>query len=141
MSLSNRNAGRVNDPIRVVIVDDNPAVRAMLRLHLDLEDDLVVVGEAVDGFQVVDLAASTDADVVIMDVAMPGLTGIEATRILKNERPSTKVVIYSSRPQHEAAQPSLAAGADAYTEKTVELAELTRLVRAVVTRSSPGGST
>lgn len=71
------------DPIRVLIVDDHQIVRTGLRTFLELQDDIAVVGEAADGLAAVDLAARLEPDVVLMDIVMPKLDGIAATRKIR----------------------------------------------------------
>lgn len=134
MSSSASRGDAVNGPIRVVIVDDNVNIRVLLRTMIDLEDDMVFVGEAVDGFQAAELAQSCRADVIVMDVVMAGMDGIDATRTVKAAAPGTRVVVYSSRPRYESEDAALAAGADAYVEKSASPQHLVELIRQVIAR-------
>jgi DNA-binding NarL/FixJ family response regulator len=83
--------------IRVLIVDDEAAVLRGLRMRLGLEPDIDVVGEAADGSAAIDLAARLSPDVVLMDIRMPVMDGIEATRTLAGRNPAPAVVILSMR--------------------------------------------
>jgi two-component system, NarL family, response regulator NreC len=80
-------------PTRILIADDHGVLRAGLRALLNAESDLVVVGEAADGQVALRLAAETHPDVVVMDISMPGVDGIEATRQLKKDLPGIHVLI------------------------------------------------
>ena len=82
-------------PIRILLADDHTVMRSGLRLLLERQPNLLVVGEAADGRQAVELAASEKPDVVVMDIAMPHLNGVEAARQIVNRAPQTAVVILS----------------------------------------------
>jgi DNA-binding NarL/FixJ family response regulator len=114
--------------IRVLIADDHPVVRRGLRLFLDLQEDLEVVGEASDGAEAAALAASTEADVVLMDLAMPDVDGIEGTRLVREARPAVRVVLLSSFVD-ERVLPALRAGADGYLTKDTEPDRLAQAIR------------
>lgn len=81
--------------IRVLLVDDDPGVRRGLRMRLELEPDIEVVGEAGDGALAIEQALSLNADVVLMDVRMPGVDGIAATEAICNSSPHAAVVVVS----------------------------------------------
>jgi len=83
------------DVIRILLADDHTVMRNGLRLLLERQPGLRVVGEAADGRQAVDLAAAENPDVVIMDIAMPQLNGVEATRQIVNRNPDAAVAILS----------------------------------------------
>ena len=117
-------------PIRVLIADDHEVVRRGLRLFLDLQDGLEVVGEACDGAEAALLAETGEPDVVVMDLSMPNVDGIEATRLVREARPSAKVLVLSSFVD-ERVIPVLQAGADGYLTKDSGAEELAEAIRAV----------
>src|SRR5206468_4684136 len=81
--------------MRVLIVDDHPITRDGLRTALSSSEDLEVVGEATNGEEAIALAERTDPDVVFMDIRMPGIGGLEATRAIRNRNPDTKVILFT----------------------------------------------
>jgi DNA-binding NarL/FixJ family response regulator len=117
--------------IRTVIADDHPAFRAGLRLMLATADDIEVVGEAEDGTQVVAMTAELSPDVVVMDLRMPGLDGIEATRRLLAERPELGVVVLTMFEDDESVFAAMRAGARGYLLKGAEQDEILRGIRAI----------
>lgn len=119
------------ESIRVGLVDDQPLLRTGFGLILDAEDDLEVVGEASDGAQALDMVASCAPDVVLMDVRMPVMDGIEATRRIVESRPETKIIILTTFDLDEYAFNGLTAGASAFLLKDVGADELVRAVRHV----------
>jgi DNA-binding NarL/FixJ family response regulator len=116
---------------KILIADDHGVMRRGLRLQLELHADLEVAGEAADGFAAVQLANELQPDVVIMDIAMPKLNGIEATAQILKSRPRTGVIILSMHSDEEYLLRSLAAGARGYLLKESAEADLDRAVRAV----------
>jgi NarL family two-component system response regulator LiaR len=117
--------------ISVLIADDHPVVRQGLRTFLDTQDGLEVVGEAGDGVEAVELAQQLLPDVVLMDLVMPGLDGVEATRRIRELSPSTKVIVLTSFDDDEKVFPSVKAGAAGYLLKDVHPQELAEAVRKV----------
>ena len=117
--------------IRVVVVDDHPAVRVGLADFLDAQDGLEIVGQAENGAEAVELSRSTLPDVVVMDIRMPELDGIEATRLIKENRPETGVLLLTAYEEDELATAGRAAGADAFFLKGIFGAELVERVREV----------
>ena len=117
--------------IRVLIVDDQPLMRMGFRMILSAEPDLVVVGEAADGQQAVQLAARLQPDVVLMDVRMPGTDGVEATRRIVAERGQARVLILTTFDLDEYAFSGLQAGASGFLLKDVPPAELAGAIRAI----------
>jgi DNA-binding NarL/FixJ family response regulator len=103
--------------IRVVLADDQPAIRQGLRLRLGLEPDIEIVGEAADGSDAVALAATLHPDVVVMDVTMPRLDGISATSQLLAQTPTSAVVILSLHDDEATRTRARHAGAAAFVAK------------------------
>ncbi len=120
--------------ITVLLADDQALVRGGFRALLDAQDDIAVVGEAADGEEAVRLALSERPDVVLMDIRMPGLDGLEATRrIVGDERLSgAKVVILTTFDLDEYVFEAIRAGANGFLVKDTEPEELLRAVRAVL---------
>lgn len=117
--------------IRVLIADDHAILREGLRALLHLTEDIEVVGEAVDGRQAVDLARQLDPDVVLMDIAMPGLGGLEAAIEMKKEGLRSKVLVLSQYEDREYVRRLLKAGASGYLLKKSAGAELAKSIRSV----------
>lgn len=122
--------------LRVMLADDHAVLRAGLKLMVDREPDMTVVAEAVDGRQAVDLAADSGADVLVMDVAMPGLNGIEAARQILAKHPALAVVILSMHSDEAYVLRSLRAGAKAYLLKESAETDVITAIRAVAAGKS-----
>ncbi len=116
--------------IRVLIVDDHPIVRQGLRTLLELQDDITVVGEAVNGKSAVALAAQLKPDVVLMDLVMPELDGIAATRQISDMQQGTHVIALTSFVEDEKVIPAIQAGAVSFLLKDVAPNDLMDAVRA-----------
>jgi DNA-binding NarL/FixJ family response regulator len=117
-------------PIRVLLADDHAVVRRGLRLFLNLQEGLEVVGEAADGAEAAELAGLEAPDVVVMDLSMPGVDGLEATRLVRAAHGGAKVLVLSSFVD-ERVLPALRAGAEGYLTKDAEPAELAAAIRSV----------
>src|SRR5450432_193771 len=115
--------------IRVLIVDDHAVVREGLRTFLELQDGIDVVGEAGDGVQALEQAATLSPDVILMDLVMPRLDGVAAMRKLRQRAPRSRVIVLTSFLDDDRLMPALQAGAAGYLLKDVEPAELARAVR------------
>jgi NarL family two-component system response regulator LiaR len=120
----------VAEAIRVLVVDDHAVVREGLRTFLELQDGIVVVGEAGDGEAGVSAAERLRPDVVLMDLVMPRLDGVGAMRRLRRRLPATRVIVLTSFADDERLLPAIRAGAAGYLLKDAEPRELARAVRA-----------
>ncbi|HKZ83779.1 MAG TPA: response regulator transcription factor [Anaerolineae bacterium] len=121
----------MSDKVRVLIADDHTIVRSGVRLLLQAEPDIEVVGEALNGDEAVALAASLRPDVVLMDIAMPGMGGLEATRQIKARFPEMHVLVLTMHRSDEYFFEMLKAGASGYVLKGAETNELIGAIRAV----------
>ena len=126
-----------DDPITVLLVDDHQLVRAGLAALLGSSPGLVVVGEASDGREAVELVRSLAPDVVLMDLSMPVLDGVEATRQVLVERPATHVVVLTSFSDRERVSDALAAGAVGYLLKDCDPRDLLAAVRSAAAGHAP----
>lgn len=124
-------------PVRVAIVDDHALVRGGLQQLLGSEPDIEVVGVAADGTAGIDLAARLRPDVVLMDLSMPGLDGVEATRRLQSVAPEVQVVVLTSFADRRRVLDALEAGAVGYLLKDADPAEVAAGVRAAAAGGSP----
>ena len=118
--------------IRVVLVDDHALMRGGLRHMLSDEDGIEVVGEADSGENAIALLRRIEADVVLMDLAMPGIGGLEATRKLLQGQPDIKVVVVTQHTENPFPSRVLAAGAAGFVTKGCEFSEILRAVRKTV---------
>jgi DNA-binding NarL/FixJ family response regulator len=116
---------------RVMIVDDHPVVRKGLASFLGHEPDIEVVGMADSGEQALEMAAELHPDIVLMDLSMPGMGGIEATRRLVETEPSTRVMMLTSFGGHERMVEALKSGAVGYVVKDTAPADLLIALRSV----------
>jgi DNA-binding NarL/FixJ family response regulator len=123
--------------IRVLLADDHRLVRAGLAGLLATAADIEVVGEAADGRQAVELSAQTRPDVILMDLSMPVLDGIEATRLILDRAPETRVIALTSFADQDKVSDMLASGAVGYLLKDSEPAELLAAVRSASAGGAP----
>lgn len=119
-------------PIRVLLADDHQTVRDGLRMIVNAEPDMEVIGEAADGHEVLERAKVLKPDVIIMDISMPGLNGLNATRKLKEVRPEIEIIALSRHNESGYVHELLKAGASGYVLKQSSSEELIRAIRAVV---------
>ena len=117
--------------MKILLVDDHEMVRLGLKSYFDLQDDVEVVGEASNGFQGIDLALKLRPDVIVMDIVMPEMNGIEATLAILKEWPEAKILILTSYLDNEKIYPVLDAGAHGYMLKTSSAEEILRAVKKV----------
>jgi DNA-binding NarL/FixJ family response regulator len=127
----------MGDEIRLLLVDDHEMVRAGLRTFLDLQDDMVVAGEAGTAEQALALVPSLRPDIVVMDLMLPGMSGIDAARRLAADHPQVKVVVLTSFAGQDSVLPAVRAGVAGYLLKDVGPAELANALRAVHTGGAP----
>ena len=122
----------MSDPrsIRVMIVDDHAMVRAGLATFLDVCDDLDLVGQATNGREAVALCEQFPLDVVLMDLVMPEMDGVTATRIIRERWPEVQVIALTSFQEKQLVQDALEAGAISYVLKNVSVDDLAEAVRA-----------
>jgi DNA-binding NarL/FixJ family response regulator len=118
-----------DDAIRVLVVDDHAVVREGLRTFLSLQDGIEVVGEAGDGREAIAEAERLRPDVVLMDLVMPELDGVQAMRELRERVPGARVIVLTSFLEDDRLLPAIRAGAAGYLLKNVEPSELARAVR------------
>ncbi len=123
--------------IRVVVVDDHVVVRSGLEQLLATTDDIQLVGMASNGLEAIDLVAATDPDVVLMDLSMPELDGVEATRRLSERFPRSRVLVLTSFSDQTRILDALTAGADGYLLKHAEPDEIAAGIRSVYAGGSP----
>lgn len=116
--------------IRVLLVDDHAVVRQGLRLFIEMQEDMEVVGEGTDGLEAVELAAQVDPDVILLDLLMPHLDGVEATRRILAHDPQARVLILSSFGEDDQVFPAIRAGAQGYLLKDIQPRELVQAIRA-----------
>jgi two-component system response regulator NreC len=122
-------------PLRVVLADDHVTVRHGLRLLLDAQPDLTVVGEADDGRATLQRVQELDPDVVVMDISMPGMSGLSATRVLKEARPRVAIVVLTRHADDAYLHEMLRAGAAAFVLKQSPSTELIQAIRAAAAGS------
>ena len=118
-------------PIRIVLADDHPVFRDGLRALIDRSADLELVGEAATGPDAVAAAVATKPSVVLMDIRMPGMTGIEATRQILQAQPDTRILVLTMSEDDESLFAAMRAGARGYLPKDADSEDLVRAIRAV----------
>jgi DNA-binding NarL/FixJ family response regulator len=127
--------------ISVLVADDQPLVRSGFRMILDAREDLVLVGEAADGREALALARERDPDVILMDVRMPELDGIEATRRLAAAGSRARILVLTTFDLDEYVYAAIRAGASGFLLKDVQPAELVDAIRVVAAGNSLFGPT
>lgn len=118
------------EPIRVLVVDDHAVVRGGLRLFLKAFDDLELVGETGSGEDAISLCGEARPDVVLMDLVMPGVNGVEATRRIRHRHPDIQIIALTSFLEEDLVQSALEAGAIGYLLKNVSAHDLASAIRA-----------
>ena len=120
----------MTDPIRVLIADDNDLTRSGLGVFLEAFDDLKLVGQAANGLEAVELCERVHPDVVLMDLVMPEMDGITATRAIRQSYPGIQVVVLTGFSGQGLAPGALRAGAAAFLLKNASIDELADAIRA-----------
>lgn len=118
-------------PIRVLIADDHHVVRRGLLFFLKTQKDIEIVGEATNGKEAVELVDKLQPDVVLMDLVMPEMDGIEATRLIKEKHTNIHILILTSFSDQDHVIPAIQAGATGYQLKDIEPDELVKAIKAV----------
>jgi DNA-binding NarL/FixJ family response regulator len=118
-----------SSPARIIIADDHELVREAMRSMLDSEPDLQIIDEAKDGQETIELTRLQRPDLVIMDVRMPKMNGLEATQTIKEELPTTKVLIWSAYEDRVLVSEAVRAGADGYVLKLSPVQEQLDAIR------------
>ncbi len=122
----------MSNPITILIVDDHEVVRNGIRAYLETLDEFQVVGEAASGAEAIKLVQDLIPDVVLMDLIMPGMDGIETTREVKKISPRTQVVVLTSYHEDEHIFPALKAGAISYVLKDMKMEKLAETIQRAV---------
>ncbi len=120
-----------NSPVRVILVDDHPVVRFGLAAIIGLQPDMVVVAEAGSGEDACSICASHPADVVLMDLRLPGLSGVETIRILRKAHPKLRFIVLTTYDGDEDIHRALEAGAQSYLLKAMSHSDLANAIRRV----------
>jgi NarL family two-component system response regulator LiaR len=126
----------MSNSIRILVADDHPVVRDGLTAMLSTQQDFKVVGEATNGNQVVQLADRLEVDIVLLDLEMPGMDGVEALQMLQSQHPEIRAIVFTAFDTDERILGALKAGAQGYLLKGAPREELFRAIRVV----SEGGS-
>ena len=119
----------MSDPITILIVDDHAVVRRGARAFLEAQPDFAVVGDVSSGGEAVLLAADLAPDIVLMDLVMPGMDGVQATRLVKQKSPCSQVIVLTSYHEDEHIFPAIRAGALSYLLKDIGLPDLADAIR------------
>lgn len=118
----------MSKPIKIVLVDDHALIRQGIRNYLELEPDFVVVGEADNGEDAILAASQYQPDVMLVDIIMPGMNGVEVTTRVREVSPTTQIIILTSYHEDSYVLPALRAGAQSYVLKDINLKSLKEAV-------------
>lgn len=121
----------MSNNIRILIADDHVIVRSGIKLLLESEEGIEVVGEALDGREAIKMAKELKPDIVLMDIAMPGIDGLEATRKIKAAQPNTEILVLTMHRSEEYFFEMLKSGASGYILKGAETSDLIQGIRTV----------
>jgi DNA-binding NarL/FixJ family response regulator len=120
-----------NEALTILIVDDHPLFRQGVRATLDKEVDFAVVGEAADGQQAIQLAEELSPNIVLIDIGLPGLNGLEVARVIKRRQPQVSLIILTVYEDDEQLFSAIKAGASAYTTKDLQPTKLVQMIREI----------
>lgn len=123
------NTGNLDKKIRVLLVDDHALVRQGLRMFIEMQNDMEVVGEGANGLEAVELAARLKPDVILLDLMMPEMDGVEATCKILRGAPQSRVLILTSFGEDDKVFPAIRAGAQGYLLKDIQPRDLVQAVR------------
>ncbi|APG27452.1 DNA-binding response regulator [Syntrophotalea acetylenivorans] len=124
-------------PFKVFLADDHPLLRTGLRMSLSQHADIDFIGEANDGFKAVEKIKTNPPDVALIDVDMPGLSGMAAIRLLRKQYPDMKLLIFSSYSDRHYIEEAMQAGANGYILKSIDISELVEVIRAFARNEQP----
>jgi len=118
--------------MKVLLVDDDPLICKSLKIMLSREEDITVVGTASDGAEAIEMCRAEQPEVVLMDIRMPNVDGIAATRSIKKEHPNVRIMMLTTFDDRQNIQQALNAGADGYLLKTDKVSEIAKKLRPLV---------
>ena len=130
-TMTDRETRRTSGPVSVLIVDDHPMFLDGLRMALELEDDIRVLGQCTDGEDALREASAQKPDVVLLDINLPSMNGLQVTRLLKAERDDIAVIVLTAYHDAEQVLHAMRAGASAYCAKDITPKELVGMIREV----------
>jgi DNA-binding NarL/FixJ family response regulator len=130
-------AGHTSEPARIVVADDHPLFRSALRALLEGSEEAEVIAEATDGKETLELSRRLEPDLVLMDVIMPKMDGVAATRAIKAELPQTVVLVMTASEDSEHLLSALRAGAGGYVLKSADPEQIIEAVRKALERKVP----
>ena len=119
-------------PNRILLVDDNLAVRRILRVAIETETDLEVCGEAIDGPDGIEKAEHLFPDLIVLDLLMPTMNGLQVAQILKKDMPTVPIILFTAQKEQVCGSRASAAGISAVVSKTDDIAALVKQVRSLL---------
>lgn len=123
-------------PIKIFLADDHPLFRTGLKYSLGMQSDFVILGEASDGYSAIEKIKEEKPDIVLIDLDMPGLSGVASIRIVKKTMPDLIMLILSTYSDEKHVREAMSAGADGYLLKNIPLEELENVIRQFINRES-----
>jgi DNA-binding NarL/FixJ family response regulator len=127
-------------PLRILIADDNPLVRCGLRMLIERQEGWTVCGEAADGLEALEKATSLKPDVILLDISMPKLDGLNALPLLREQVPDSEIIILTLLECVDLARIAAEAGARAYVTKSLLMTDLVPTIEALQRAETPAGS-